>query len=122
VSEPLGFDLVPLADVADEAGILVTPPLAPYFPCISPAGFDGVLARPPGILVQTWPQVWQTSYLSALSIDRYFRWNPDTTEPLTSGFVGAHTGDVANFAFLSQEYLTGTPSRVNASVEETVSG
>jgi hypothetical protein len=114
-SVPLRLEVASVAEVVAEADpdVLVSAPLALYFPCVVLAGFEGPVVDAPGLIVQTWGEVWQTTYAAAVSTDRYFRWDVAFDPPLDSERIGAHTGDVDNFVFVSQEYLTGVPARTN---------
>jgi len=113
---------LPLAVSTDTVGsvgrsgaeaILITPPLAPYFPCVDVAPFERSIIPPPGMIIQTWKVLWQQTYTGALASDRWFRINVDLDPPLVAAQIGAHTGDTSNFLFVSQQYLSASAALFN---------
>ena len=123
-STPLGFAMSPVGDVAaaeDQPEILVSVAIAPYFPCVDVPEFEGGVVPTPGVIIQTWRTIWQTTYAAAAASDRYFRVEVAVDPPLHSTKIGGHSGNLENFVFVSQEYFTGRPARVNGSFER-VSG
>ncbi len=114
-SLPLGMSVASVGEVvaADQLDIVVTPPLALYFPCVDVPRFERAVVRPPGMMIQMWGAVWQQTFGAAAASDRYFRVDVDLDPPVRSIQIGAHTGDADNFIFVSQEYLTGRPARAN---------
>jgi len=107
---PLGITMVPVDDLAgSRTDILASPAIAPYFPCVEVPPIDAGVVPAPDVVLQTWRSFWQTTYAGAASSDRYFL-VPIPTD-LRSAKVGAHSGDVGHFVFVSQEHLTGFPAR-----------
>jgi hypothetical protein len=114
-SLPLTVSTASLADVVDAYGpdVLLTPSLAMYFPCVHVPHFAGSVVMSPGLMIQMWQTVWQRSFAAAALADRYFR-VPVTIDPAPrETVIGAHLGDVDNFVFVSQEYLTGRSARAS---------
>ncbi len=112
-SLPLAVSTASIGEVVNSYGpeIMITPPLALYFPCVQVPLFAGSVVAPPGMMIQMWQTVWQRSFAAAALADRYFR-VPVALDPSPSGaLIGAHLGDVDNFMFVSQEYLTGRSAR-----------
>ncbi len=123
-STPLGFAMSLVGDVAaaeDQPEILVSVAISPYFPCVQVPAFEGGVVPTPGVVIQTWRTLWQTTYAAAATSDRYFRVEVAVDPPLHSTKIGAHSGSIENFVFVSQEYFTGRPARANGSFER-VSG
>ncbi len=115
-SDPLSLSFSEVSRVAaveGDSAILVSPALAPYFPCVGVPAFEGAVVPVPGLIIQTWDTLWQTTYAAAAVSDRYFRVDVVLDPPLRSAKIGAHSGDANNFVFVSQEYLTGQSARVN---------
>ena len=114
-SDPLGLSVSAVSQVAaveDDLTILVSPALAPYFPCVGVPAFEGAVVPVPRLVIQTWSTLWQTTFAAAAVSDRYFRVSVLLDPPLRSARIGAHSGDTDNFVFVSQEYLTGRLARV----------
>ena len=111
-SLPLALSTAPISAVAKVSDILVTPPLMLYFPCVGVPPIERSVAKVPGMIIQTWPALWQHSYAAAVASDRQFQWvveiPPGQDESVR---IGAHTGELGDFLFVSQEYLTGDHSR-----------
>ena len=123
-STPLGFAMSLVGDVAaaeDQPEILVSVAISPYFPCVGVPAFEGGVVPTPGVVIQTWRTLWQTTYAAAATSDRYFRVEVAVDPPLHSTKIGAHNGSIDNFVFVSQEYFTGRPARANGAFER-VSG
>ena len=98
----------------DEPPVAVVPPMGLYFPCISVPPITNSVLPPPGMTIHraswtpgtaVWPPAQTTSiYTVAATSERYF-WMKVDVPPLD-------TGDQV-LLILSQEYLTGTPARIN---------
>jgi len=106
-SFPLGVTMAPLSDsnaLGTSTGIMITPPLALYFPCVDlPTIFAGVVL-PPSLLMLRDETPWQTTFAAAAISDRYFQ--IDVVVPPNR--------DVDRvLLFVSQRFLTGSPARVN---------
>jgi len=112
-SLPLAVATASVGEVARSygSGILITPPLALYFPCVQVPLFAGSVVSPPGLMIQMWKTVWQHSFAAAALADRYFRVPLAIDPPPRSIRIGGHLGDIDNFMFVSQEYLTGRSAR-----------
>jgi hypothetical protein len=108
-SLPLGVKVDSIAAVAasSDESILITPPLAPYFPCVEPTPFERAIVPAPGMIVQSWYTLWQSTYTGSAASDRWFRIIIDLDPPLQKAQIGAHTGDTGNLVFVSQDYLSG---------------
>jgi len=116
---PMSIETATIRDLADHPGadFLVGAPLALYFPCVSGLVLDDTIADPPGVIVQSDHEAWQTTLAPAVATDRYYVWPVELDPPLPAASVGAHSGDPYTLIYVSQEHLTGTPARVNGSFE-----
>ncbi len=114
-SLPLGLSTDTVAAVAQstDESILITPPLAPYFPCVDPAPFERSIIPPPGMIIQTWGLLWQSTYTGSVASDRWFNIGVVLDPPSSNTQIGAHTGDTRDFLFVSQQYLSGSGALFN---------
>lgn len=110
-SAPLAIEMTTLAAAANGGGVVVTPPLAPYMPCIEVPVFEKAIVAPPGIMVLMWPSPWIGTFGAASLADRYFRVPVAFDPPARDIQIGAHLGDPDQFVFVSQEYLSGHIAR-----------
>jgi hypothetical protein len=116
-SMPLGLSRMSVESIIADGDpeILINAALSLYFPCVGPPATEMAVAESPGIIIQTWGRLWQTTFVGAASSDRYFGIDVRIDPPLQSDKIGAHTGNLQEFVFVSQEYLTGQSARVNGS-------
>jgi hypothetical protein len=123
-SDPLGLSVSSLSDVLARDGdptVLISPAISPYFPCATVPPLADAVVPVPGLIIETWGTVWQTTFAAAVVSDRYFRLDITLDPPLRSAAIGAHSGDATNFVFVSQGYLTGRSARVTGRFDQ-VSG
>ncbi len=115
-SAPLAVSTASVGEVVEslDLDIMITPPLALYFPCVQVPLFAGAVVSPPGMMIQMWQSLWQRSFAAAALADRYFRVPLALDPPPRNIQIGAHVGDADNFIFVSQEYLTGRSARAGA--------
>ena len=115
---PMGYSTAPLDRIVEsnpDILVLASPSLATYFPCVAPPEFSRGVVASPEVLVQSWSSMWQTTFVAAVSLDRYFRIDVETDTRLRSEQIGAHSGDARNLVFVSQAYLSGLPARMSGS-------
>ena len=118
-SLPLAVWTASIGEVVDSyhPEIMITPPLALYFPCVQVPVFAGAVVSPPGMMIQMWDSLWQRSFAAAALADRYYRVPLTLDPPPRDVRIGAHVGDADNFMFVSQEYLTGQSARAGGRFE-----
>ena len=118
-SLPFAIELDTVASVSssEDVSILITPPLAPYFPCVAPLALQGSLVPTPDVIIQTWGMLWQTAWTGATAPYRWYGVEVDLDPPLPWALIGAHTGDTRDFLFVSQQYVTGVNDVFNGEFE-----